>query len=135
VAMKTHLEFKSNKFPAYDGEEQQINPGLWGKRLAEYLEQNLKAHGFETKRMNPEDWGWCLPIRNDDFSLWIGCGHQSGDNDEFLCFIHPDKAVIRKWFKTINTAEKIGRLANALEKILTSDPAIRDFRWRDETEK
>ena len=40
-AMKTQVEFRSNKFPSYEGEEEQINPGLWGKRLAEYLVQKL----------------------------------------------------------------------------------------------
>jgi hypothetical protein len=33
--MKTQVEFRSSKFPPYEGEEEQINPGLWGKRLAE----------------------------------------------------------------------------------------------------
>lgn len=39
--MKTQVEFHSSKFPLYESEEEQINPGLWGKRLAEYLVQNL----------------------------------------------------------------------------------------------
>jgi hypothetical protein len=34
--MKTQVEFRSSKFPPYGGEQEQINPGLWGKRLAEY---------------------------------------------------------------------------------------------------
>lgn len=135
MIMKTHLEFKSNKFPPYNGEEKQINPGLWGKRLAEYIEQNLKAQGFEIGKMNAEDWGWCLPIQNDDFSLWIGCGHQYGGDDEFLCFIQPDKPIIRKWFKKIVTTEKVGRVADALERIFLSDHDVRDFRWLNEKEK
>jgi hypothetical protein len=40
--MKTQVTFRSNKFPPYDGEEEQINPGLWGKRLAEYFVEKLK---------------------------------------------------------------------------------------------
>ena len=133
--MKTHLEFKSDKFPAYEGEDEQINPGLWGKRLAEYLEQKLMVEGFETEEMNPEDWGWCLPIKNDGFSLWVGCGHENGESDEFQCFICPDKPVIRKFFKKIDTTEQVGRVVDAIEKILTADPDIRDFRWRDENER
>ena len=39
--MKTQIEFRSTKVPPYEGEEEQINPGLWGKRLAEYLVENL----------------------------------------------------------------------------------------------
>ena len=28
IAMQTHVEFRAKKFPAYEGEEEQINPGL-----------------------------------------------------------------------------------------------------------
>jgi hypothetical protein len=43
--MNTQVEFRSSKFPAYHGEEDEINPGLWGKRLTEYLSQKLIEHG------------------------------------------------------------------------------------------
>lgn len=29
--MKTQVSFRSNKFPPYDDEEEQINPGVWGR--------------------------------------------------------------------------------------------------------
>ena len=41
--MKTQVTFRSNKFPPYEGEQEQINPGLWGKRLAEYLVPSLRS--------------------------------------------------------------------------------------------
>jgi hypothetical protein len=31
--MKAHVEFRSRKFPPYDGEGELINPELWGKRI------------------------------------------------------------------------------------------------------
>jgi len=37
--MKTHVEFRSSAFPAYENEEEEINPGLWGRRLAEHLKK------------------------------------------------------------------------------------------------
>jgi hypothetical protein len=127
--MKTHVEFRSAKFPPYDGEEEKINPGLWGQRLAEYLVAKLKEQGIETEGMNPEDWGWYVPIKNDGFRLAVCCGHQDGDADEFLCFIDPCKPTIRKWFKKIDTTVQVGRVAEALEKILAADPDIRDVKW------
>jgi hypothetical protein len=45
--MKTHLEFTSTEFPAYPGEDKEINPGIFGKRLAEFLAGNLPSHGFK----------------------------------------------------------------------------------------
>ncbi len=54
-----------------------------------------------------------------------------GRPDEFLCFIYPDRPVVRRFFRKIDTTERVGRLAEALERILTSDPEIRDLRWKD----
>ncbi len=128
--MKTQVEFRSGKFPACEGEEEQINPGLWGKRLAEYLQQKLRAESVDVGEIYAEDWGWAIPIKNNEpFATWIGCGHQDGEDDEFLCFIEPSKPAIRRLFRKIDTFQAIGRLAAALDKILTSDPEIRDVRW------
>ena len=62
-AVKTQVEFGSKKFPPYEGEEEQINPGLWGKRLTEYLVQKLSDRGIKTGEMIADDWGWYIPNR------------------------------------------------------------------------
>src|SRR4051812_42263708 len=51
--MNTRVDFRSSKFPAYEGEEDQINPGLWGKRSAEYLVHKLAERGSR-KRLSEE---------------------------------------------------------------------------------
>jgi len=138
--MKTLVRFRSNKFPPYEGEEEQINPGLYGKRLAEYLVEKLKEMKIETEQIIPEDWGWYIPIRNDGFRLAICCAHQkSGDDpsawsqdDTFVCSTDPPKPVFRKWFKKIDATEQLGRLIAAMDRILTSDSEIRDVEWEDE---
>lgn len=127
--MKTEVTFRSDKFPAYDREEDQINPGLWGKRLAEYLVEKLAGTGVETEEPIPEDWGWYIPIKNDRFRLAICCGHQNGDDDEFLCFTDPATPIIRKLFKKIDATEELGRVTTELERILSADSEIRDVEW------
>jgi hypothetical protein len=47
--MKTQVEFRSAKFPPYEREQEQINPGLWGKRLAEYFVQKLTEKGLRPR--------------------------------------------------------------------------------------
>jgi hypothetical protein len=88
--VKTQVEFRSAKLPPYPGEEEQINPGVWGKRLAEYLKERLAETGIATGAIISEDWGRIVPVENAAFDLWIGCGHPDGNDDVFLCFIHPD---------------------------------------------
>jgi hypothetical protein len=127
--MKTQVEFRSTKFPPYEGEQEQINPGLWGKRLAEYLVQKLAEKGIQTDEIIAEDWGWLVPIRNEGFPLAICCGHQDGDEDEFLCFTDPAKPIIKKLFKKIDATPQLTTVTGVLQQILASDPDIRDIKW------
>jgi hypothetical protein len=127
--MNTQVEFRSAKFPPYKGEEEQINPGLWGKRLAEYLVEKLAAKGITTEGMIAEDWGWYVPVRNEGFRLAVCCGHQDGDDDEFLCFTEPSTPIVKKFFKTIDATAQLTRLTTALQEILAEEPEIRDVVW------
>ncbi len=129
--MKTQVEFRSSKFPAYEGEEEQINPGLWGKRLAEYLVQKLGEKGITTGEMVAEDWGYYVPVHNEGFRLALCCGHQNGDDDQFLCFTDPSTPIVKKLFKKIDATTQLARLTEALQQILASDPEIRDVVWTE----
>ncbi len=134
--MKTHVEFRSNRFPAYPGEEEEVNPGLWGKRLAEYFYHKLRAQGIETDEIFAEDWGWVVPIRHDLFSMWVGCGHYQEYPDGYLVFVEPSKPTIRTGlFRRIDTTKDVERVADAIDRILKLDPNIHDIRWWTEEEK
>jgi hypothetical protein len=134
--MRTHVEFRSPKFQPYPDEEGEVNPGLWGKRLAEYLLQNLRERGIETGEIYSEDWGWVVPLRHDAFSMWVGCGHYQEYEDGYLVFIEPSKPLVRKGlFKKIDTTKDVARVAEAIEAILTSDQDIQNLRWWAEDER
>jgi hypothetical protein len=127
--MKTQVEFRSSKFSPYAGEEEEINPGLWGKRLAEYLVQKLAERGIRTEGIIGEDWGYYIPVQNEGFKLAICCGHQNGEDDEFLCFTDPGAPIVRKFFKSIDATTQLSRLTDALQQILSADPEIKDMVW------
>ncbi len=129
--MKTQVEFRSMKFPPYEGEQEEINPGLWGKRLTEYLAAKLAEKAIVTEEMAIEDWGCYLPIRNDGFRLALCCGHQNGDDDQFLVFTDPSTPKVKKLFRTIDATPQFTRLLGALREILESDPEIREIEWSD----
>ena len=42
--------------------------------MAEFLRDSLREV-FQTQELVAEDRGWMLPIANDQFPLWIGCGN------------------------------------------------------------
>ncbi len=125
----THVEFRSDLFPPLEGEERLINPDLWGKRLTDFLRRGLREEGFETKEPVAEDWGWLVPVLNDAFPLWIGCGHYQEYDDGFLCFIEPHKLFVRKFFMRLDTRDIISNLQQAIDKVLSNEPRIREKRW------
>lgn len=134
--MRSHVEFRSNKFPAYEGEEAQINPGLWGKRLVEYLQPALREKGIKAGEFYAEDWGWAMPIENAAFPMWIGCGHQYEREDSFLIFIEPSKRQIRTGlFKKVDTRGDVEHVAAALDSILKQDNDIREVRWTEASDR
>ena len=130
--MKTHVEFRSNAFPPYADEENEINPGRYGKRLAEYLFVGLNEKGFEPLTPFSEDWGFVVPIKNDGFRLWVGCGnYDEYPDDGFLCFIEPHQPTIRRFgfLWQIDTSSKIKALQEAIDQILSQNPEVRDKKW------
>jgi hypothetical protein len=129
AAVLTHVEFRSDSFPACEGEEDQINPGLWGKRLAEFLCERLRAEGFRTEEPVAEDWGWRIDVVNDRFKLWIGCGHYQEYLDGSLCFIEPHRPQIPKLFRLVDTQEHVSSLQETLDRILSEADGIQAKRW------
>ena len=128
--METHVEFRSDRFPPYEGEEDDINPGRYGKRLAEFLQKGLNARGFATESPIARDWGWIVPIENREFALWIGCGnYDEYPDDGFLCFIEPHTPTIRRWFRRIDTSARVAELRNAIDALLSAEPGVRGKRW------
>lgn len=104
---------------------------MWGKRLAEYLVERLAELGIETDDIIAEDWGWYVPIQDEGFRLAICCGHQNGDDDQFLCFTDPDKPVVRRFLKKIDATAPLTRVTDALRRILAADPDIKEVVWSE----
>lgn len=114
--MKTQFEFRSDKFPPYDGEEDQLNPGIWGRRLAEYLVEKLSEANIETAEMMAQDWGWYIPIGNERLGWRFVAAIQDAD-DGFSCFTDPNTPIFRRGFKKIDATADFTRLTETLHQI------------------
>lgn len=132
--LRTHVEFRSDAFPAQPGEDTQVNSGRWGKMLADYLRVELTSRQLPGSDPYAEDWGWAVPINNDAFPVWVGCGNYEEYPDGFLCFIEPSKPYVRKLFRKIDTTARIEQVAEAIDAALKSHPSVRDLRWWTESE-
>ncbi len=127
--MKTIVEFRSDRFPPYESEDQQINPGKYRKRVAEFMADALKSTVFETDELRAENWGWIIPIKNEQFKLMICCGNYEEYANGFLCMIEPHTPFIRQWLRKIETGPRILALQQAMDKVLSACRDIREMRW------
>ncbi|HMO79991.1 MAG TPA: hypothetical protein PKD24_04300 [Pyrinomonadaceae bacterium] len=111
-----------------------MNPGIWGKRLAEFISAGLRSRGIAAREPGAEDWGWMVEIENEAFPLWIGCANYEEYPDGFLCFVEPSKPFVRRFFRKIPTEAQVQAVTQALDSLLSSEPSIRDIRWWTEEE-
>src|ERR1044072_1854354 len=127
--MKTMLEFRSDAFPAEPGEEEEVNPGRYGRALARFIAEGLRGKGFEAAEPVAEDWGWQIDVANDGFALWIGCGNVDEGPGAFLVCIEPSKPLIRRWFRKIETRGAVEPLAAALHAVLAESGKVSGLQW------
>jgi hypothetical protein len=129
--MARSIQFRSKAFPAQPGEEHEVNPGRYGKAVAQFLADALRRRGFHILGPSPEDWGWRIDVGNDDFPLWIGCGNLDGEEDGFLCFVEPAKATAGTWPRRKDTRPVTDRLANEVYDVLTANLHVEQVQWSD----
>ena len=128
--MLTHVELRSNAFPAYESEDDEVNPGRYGRRLAEFMAQALRSAGEVVKAPVAEDWGWVVEIENPGFRLWIGVGnYDEYPANGFLCFIEPHKKYVRKLWKKIPIADRVIEIQQKMDAALRAHPDVQDLKW------
>ena len=96
------------------------------------LVRGLKEKGFEPLDTSRGGLGWAVPIKNDGFNLWIGSGnYDEYPDDGFLCFIEPHQPSIRRsgFLWSVDTSARVSALQEAIDQLLSANPAIRDKKW------
>ena len=127
----TVVRFTTGLFDVANEPPNDINP-IHGESLLLWLAEKLKGH-VAVPVPQAEDWGWYIPVRNEGSRLAICCGHQDGDDDEFVCFTDPSTPIVKKFFKKIDATAPLTRLTEAMQQILSSGPEIKDVVWKGPT--
>ncbi len=128
--------FKSSKFDIEPGEDEEINPGIYGRSLARWLKERLEAKGYSIAIIE-EDWGRCLMCSRDPFMLWVGVGNVIDDDATPLgdgppakeqvtwhCFATAEVFFWKRLFRKIDTKPALSKLNADLGQILSAEPEI-----------
>jgi hypothetical protein len=129
--------FKSSRFEIEPGEDDEINPGMYGRRLARWLKQRLEDKGYRVENIINEDWGRCLMCSREPSMLWVGCGNvtdyetaQPGDgppaNDSVIwhCFATAEVPFFKRLFRRIEAEPAVLKLHADLGEILRAEPEV-----------
>ena len=65
--------FTSTKFPVIPHEDEEINPGILGRSVADWITESLSGTRFQVTEHINEDFGHCLMVHRKPYWLWIGC--------------------------------------------------------------
>ncbi|WP_196887280.1 hypothetical protein [Aureivirga sp. CE67] len=122
--MKADILIESNLFPSYKGEEELLNSGRFGKRLAEFLKSELEKENIIIKDLYPTDYSFELRIDQFEFEIFILTGNIDGELNKYLISIEPKKEFVRKWFRKIPSKKRINELYKIIEKKLTQNEEI-----------
>jgi hypothetical protein len=130
--------FKSSKFDIEPGEDDEINPRMYGRQLSIWLKERLERQGYSVEDIFEEDWGRCLMCAREPFWLWVGCGsiedhHIAKPGDPppakedvvWHCFATAEVFSWRRLFRKIDTVPAVSRLHADLGQILSAEPEIR----------
>ena len=134
----SEYRFTSDMFEVEPGEDEEINPRMYGRQLAAWLKSQLELRGYSVEPILAEDWGRCLMCSRDPFMLWVGCGssvdYQTAKPDDpppdkesviWHCFPEVELSLWQRWFKKPDTAPAFAKLDRTLQDILSAEPRIR----------
>ena len=134
--------FKSSKFEIEPGEDDEINPRIYGRQLARWLKKRLEERGYAVEAIVNEDWGRCLMCSRNPFMLWVGCANMSEveiagndaaadapspakDNIIWHCFATAEVFWVKRWLRRIDTKPAVAKLTQDLGEILRAEPEIK----------
>ncbi len=122
------LSFESSAFAITPGEDEDTNPGIYGKALAQWLAEQRRAAGVSTGDVIAEDFGWCVPVESRHHSLYVACASAGEKPDQWQVFAFAEGGVLARLLGKDRSAESVASLFAAVRRALESAPGVRGLR-------
>jgi hypothetical protein len=122
------LEFESPAFAVIPGEHKNTNPKIYGKALAQWLAEQLRAVGFSVGKVFAEDFGWCVPVESKPHSFYVVCASTGEKPDQWRVFAFVEGGVMTWLLGRDKSADSLASLFTALRRCLETAPSIYNLR-------
>jgi hypothetical protein len=123
-----HLICESSAFPPAPGEDDETNPGIYGRALTEWLAEQLRSAGYEVKRLVAEDFGRLIEVAHPGCKLYAAVSSTDDSATEWRVFAFAEFGLLAKLKGSPGGAEAVTKLLTALRSILAQHPEIRSLR-------
>jgi hypothetical protein len=122
------LEFESSAFAVIPGEDESTNPGIYGKALAEWLANELRAAGVPAGAIIAEDFGWCVPVATTPHQLYVACASTEEAPNQWRVFAFAEEGLVARLLGKDKSAESLASLFTAVRRCLELHPNVRGLR-------
>jgi len=120
--------FESTAFPPVAGEDEETNPGIFGRRLSEWLAGQLRGAGYEVKRLVAEDFGRLIEVAQPGCRLYVAVSSTDETATEWQVFAFSEFGFLAKFRGAPTGSEAVPKLMAALKVILTASSQIQALR-------
>jgi hypothetical protein len=121
------LEFRSSAFAVEAGEDKQTNPGIFGKALAQWVAEQLRAMGFSPGEVIAEDFGWCVPIESKPHNLYVACASAEEQPNHWRVFAFAEGGLMARLLGRDQSAQSVASLFTNLKELLQSAPHVQEL--------
>jgi hypothetical protein len=123
------VTFETSFFQPLPNEDEETNPGRYGKALANWLAERLRERGVAVEGVITEDFGWLVVVTRKPFFLWLGCGNTHGSTVEWSIFPVAEPSLFQTIFKRVDPSAKIEELRVHLCELVPLIPGVSHIVW------
>jgi hypothetical protein len=122
------LLFESTAFQVSEGEDQETNPGVFGKALAGWLSAELGHRGIRTLGVIAEDFGWCVAVASDASKLYVACANVEDKKTAWQVFVFAEGGFLKRLLGKDVSGAALASLHANIKDILSGNPGIQGLR-------
>jgi hypothetical protein len=129
--MRNHVRFVSALFAPREGEEEQVNPGRYGRELATWLAECLRGRGVAVGEPGAEDWGWYLEGEHGGARLFLACGNVDESRTEWLVWAEaaPARLLDRLRGRRADAMTAQRDVVRLVDACLRAEPDVSGIEW------
>jgi hypothetical protein len=126
-----HVTFSSSSFKVEPGEDEETNPGIYGKALAEWMAAQLRLRGVAVEEVIAEDFGRCVMVQRKPVMLWVACASLDGSSTEWQMFIALERGLIAR-LRGIDGRAELEQLRAHYRALVREIPGVADIEWQED---